>query len=261
MNSLIKIIPPTNCPSCASLLELVKDQLFCRSTDCSTQAIKRVDAFAKVLRIKGLGIKTIQKLELTDMVSIYKISANEINDVIGLALGTKLHASIQESRRQNLATLIRSFSIPLVGKVASEKLASVVSSIQEINLSSCKKASLGEKTSEKLCTWLDEVWYQGQEDLLDYIDIIDTAKKTNKSLDVSIVITGKLDNYKNRREAASYLESRGYTVKSSVTKQVDFLISEEGRESSSSKKAKSLNIPILSINELLNKHNTKETKE
>ena len=249
--SYTKIVPPTNCPCCGSLLELVKDQLFCRAMDCSETATKKVDAFAKVLKIKGLGIKTIEKLGITDIVRIYELPQEEINNLIGEALGTKLYASIQESRTVSLATLVRSFSIPLVGKVASEKLSEIVSSIEEITNETCLKAKLGEKTTANLLDWLKGQWEdENKNKLLDYLTITAKVLNNNKELGLSVVITGKLDNYKNRQEAASFLKERGYTVKSSVTKNVDFLISEEGRESSSTKKAKVLGIPILSIIEL-----------
>ena len=52
---MTEIVPPTSCPTCASVLELVNDQLFCRNKLCPAQSAKRVEHFAKTLKIKGLG--------------------------------------------------------------------------------------------------------------------------------------------------------------------------------------------------------------
>ena len=62
-----KIMPPANCPSCGSILEWKNDQLFCVSHSCQTKVYKRVEHFAKTLRIKGLGPKTVEKLALKDI--------------------------------------------------------------------------------------------------------------------------------------------------------------------------------------------------
>ena len=50
------------------------------------------------------------------------------------------------------------------------------------------------------------------------------------------------------------MESLGFTVTSSVTKNTDYLVDEEGRKSSKSTKAESLGIPILTIKEILRTH-------
>ena len=50
-----EILPPTQCPSCDSVLEWVNDQLFCRNRACPAQNSKAVEHFAKTIKIKGLG--------------------------------------------------------------------------------------------------------------------------------------------------------------------------------------------------------------
>jgi len=84
---MIRIEPPTKCPSCGSQLELVKDQLFCRNPDCGAKSSKKLEHFAKTLKIKGLGPKTIEKLPLTSIPDIYSMSKKEIVDEIGEKLG------------------------------------------------------------------------------------------------------------------------------------------------------------------------------
>ena len=61
-----EIIIPTHCPACNSVLDIVNDQLFCRNPDCPAKSSKRIEHFAKTLKIKGLGKATIEKLDLQD---------------------------------------------------------------------------------------------------------------------------------------------------------------------------------------------------
>ena len=74
---------------------------------------------------------------------------------------------------------------------------------------------------------------------------------TNMTFDKgTVVITGKLQDFKNRAEAAKFLESIGYVVASSVTRATDFLVCEDGSTSSKTEKANNYNIPIVTINYL-----------
>ena len=106
---------PTHCPACNSLLETVKDQLFCRNVNCPEQTSKKVEHFAKTLKIKGLGAATIEKLMLEDYHDIYSLTENEIVDILDSEkLGEKLFAEIEKSRSADLTTLLPAFSIPLI---------------------------------------------------------------------------------------------------------------------------------------------------
>ena len=71
--TLREIVPPTNCPACNSELEFVNDQLFCLEYSCSAKSAKRLEHFAKTLKIKGLGPSTIDRLGLFDYDDIYSL--------------------------------------------------------------------------------------------------------------------------------------------------------------------------------------------
>ena len=77
------------------------------------------------------------------------------------------------------------------------------------------------------------------------------TKYIKQSIDKVVCITGKLNDFKNRNLAKTYLESFGFTVTTSITKKTDYLVDEEGRKSSKSTKADSLGIPILTIKDIL----------
>jgi len=247
---MIRIEPPTKCPSCGSQLELVKDQLFCRNPDCDAKSSKKLEHFAKTLKIKGLGPKTIEKLPLTSIPDIYSMSKKEIVDEIGEKLGDKLFNQIELSKSVDLTVLLPAFSISLIGSSASKKLTKQISSIRDITHEKCLEAGLGPKSCTNLLEWYDNEFC----DNLEYLPFSFEAEiqvETTKSIGKVVCITGKLNDFKNRNLAKTYLESFGFTVTTSITKKTDYLVDEEGRKSSKSTKADSLGIPILTIKDIL----------
>ena len=251
--NLITIIEPTSCPTCDSTLELVNDQLFCRNNECDAKASKIIEHFAKTLKIKGLGPRTIDKLPLNSISDIYSISKSEISSEIGEKLGEKLFQQIEKSKSVDAKTLLPAFSISLIGNTASKRLFSKISHVNEITPDSCVSAGLGPKSCANLLDW----YYSEFKDNLEYLPFsfrADVQEPTAESIGKSVCITGKLNDYKNRTLAKDYMESLGFTVTSSVTKNTDYLVDEEGRKSSKSTKAESLGIPILTIKEILRTH-------
>ena len=245
----MKIEPPVTCPSCGSKLELVKDQLFCRNPDCDAKSSKKLEHFAKTLKIKGLGPKTIEKLPLTSIPDIYSMSKEEIISEIGEKLGDKLFNQIELSKSVDLTVLLPAFSISLIGSSAAKKLTKEISSIRDITHDKCLAAGLGPKSCTNLLNWYHDEFCEN----LEYLPFSFEAEvqDTVESIGKTVCITGKLNDFKNRNLAKTYLESFGFTVTTSVTKKTDYLVDEEGRVSSKSTKAESLGIPILTIKDIL----------
>ena len=64
---------------------------------------------------------------------------------------------------------------------------------------------------------------------------------------MNFVVTGSVTRFKNRNELKAYIEERGGKVTGSVTSKTDYLINNDTTSGSSkNKKAKELNVPILS---------------
>ena len=245
--TLREIVPPTNCPACNSELEFVNDQLFCLSTTCSAKSAKRLEHFAKTLKIKGLGPSTIDRLGLNDYDDIYYLSQVEISSLLDSEkLGTKLHTEIQNSKSVNLITLLPAFSIPLIGSSATNKLAKHISSIYEITPEICIEAGLGPKAASNLYDWLVNTFIDHGYNELPFSF---TCKKQVKvSLDDTkgtVCISGKLKSYPTKAAAKQVLEKYGFIVKDSLTKDVTILLNESGIESAKTKKAEQLGIKIF----------------
>lgn len=238
----MRIEIPTECPCCSYTLELVNDQLFCRNTACGAQLSKKVEHFCKTLGIKGMGSRTIEKLGLADITELYYLDMFEVTEALGSEkVALKLLDEIEKSKQADLATVISSFSIPLVGQTASKKLCEVVASVDEITLDSCKRAGLGNKVTENLLTWL-ETDFQEMREFLPFSFRSEAAVNTNKP---TVCITGKLTSFKTKAEAYKALEKAGYKPVETVTKATQYLVDEEDKGSSKRKKAESLGITII----------------
>ena len=234
------ITAPSTCPSCGYKLELSFPLLYCRSSSCGDQSSKKIEHFAKTLKIKGLGPVAIESLALESINDIYAMSEYEIVDLLGSQkLGQKLFTEIENSVKAPLNILLAAFSIRLIGKTASEKLSAVCESIHDINEDSCAKAGLGPKATESLLDWIEEEY-----PLLDLPHSFAFESPKVRTGEV-VCISGKLKSFKTKAQATEALEQHGYTVKSSVTKDVTILVNESGVESQKTTKARESGVTIV----------------
>lgn len=251
----MRIQIPTNCPCCNYKLELVNDQLFCRNQACSAQLEKKVEHFCKTLGIKGMGSKTIEKLQLADITELYYLEQDQVCSAVNSErVGLKLLAEIERSRSADLATVLSAFSIPLIGRTASTKLCSVVNHVDEINATTCKQAGLGDKATQNLLSWLETEFCEIRH-FLPFSFRAEQPVVTN-SVGNNICITGKLSSFKTKAEAYKQLEQLGYTVVESVTKTTNYLVDEEDKGSTKRKKAEQLGIKIITNLDTFIKENT-----
>jgi DNA ligase (NAD+) len=239
----MRIQIPTECPCCSYPLELVNDQLFCRNTACDAQLSKKVEHFCKTLGIKGMGTRTVEKLGLSDITELFYLDKDQVIEALGSEkVAIKLLDEIERSKSADLATVIASFSIPLVGSTASKKLCEVVTSVDEISHNTCKQAGLGDKVTQNLLAWFDTD-FQEMREFLPFS--FRSQKNSNTSSRSTICITGKLSSYKTKAEAYKQLEEAGYEPVESVTKATNYLVDEDDKGSSKRKKAESLGITII----------------
>ena len=235
-----KITAPDVCPSCGQPLEWSNQLLYCRNLYCGDQSSKKIEHFAKTLKIKGLGPAAINSLVLESINDIYAISEYEIVNLLGSQkLGEKLFTEIENSVKAPLNILLAAFSIRLIGKTASEKLSAVCESIHDINEDSCAKAGLGPKATESLLGWIEEEYPLLE---LPHSFAFESPKVRTGGV---VCISGKLKSFKTKAQATEALEQHGYTVKSSVTKDVTILVNESGVESQKTTKARESGVTIV----------------
>tara|TARA_A100001035_G_C27688909_1_gene456831 strand:+ start:104 stop:856 length:753 start_codon:yes stop_codon:yes gene_type:complete len=243
------ILAPEVCPSCESPLEWKNDMLYCTNILCPAQIQKRIEHFARSLKIKGLGPKSIEKLGLTSLLDIYNLSYYSIKCALSSEkLAIKLLREINHSRKASMNDVLPAFSIPLIGKTAATKLSSKIKSLFDLDEDKCKAAGLGPKATESLLSWYSDEFEDSLKKLP--FDWQFQTPKIATETKGAVCITGKLSSFKTKAEATKALSYAGYVVKSSLTKDVIFLINESGIESAKTKEARERGITIItSLNE------------
>ena len=117
-------------------------------------------------------------------------------------------------------------------------------------------SGIGEIIAEKwVNTFNNEDFRKSVDNLLKEITFnLININENETLLDKKFVITGSVENFKNRDELVEYIENRGGKVLKSISTNVDYLINNDIHSTSSkNKKAKELGIEIISENDLLNK--------
>ena len=250
---MIEIQAPTNCPSCSSVLEWSNQLLYCRNGSCPARSGKWVEHFAKTLKIKGLGPAAIDKLGLTSPSDIYQLSSGDIAAALNSTLlADKLFAEIEKSRSAPANLVLPALSIPLIGKTATAKLSTVVDHLYDLDTDSCLRAGLGPKATENLLGWLENALNADFWNSLPFDLTFEKPKAAVQKSNGVVCISGKLSSYSTKAEATQALESAGYAVKSTITKDVTILVNESGVESAKTKKARASGIQIVSnLNDFL----------
>ncbi len=249
---------PTDCPSCSSELELVNEQLFCRNDYCEAKNDKKLENFVSKLKIKGLGPATMKRLQVEDIVELYKLERHEI--IMRLdseKIGNKVYEELEKSKSVDLQTLIPAFSIPLIGRSVSEKICRTVSNIRDINELTCSDAGIGPKATENLLAWLGTEFYPNHYlDLLPFDFTSSYSAVEIKEVKGTVCISGKLKTYANKSHAQEVLENYGFVVKSSLTKDCTHLINESGVESAKTQTARDRGVEIITnIKYLIGEYN------
>jgi DNA ligase (NAD+) len=242
----MKIEIPTECPSCSSPLELVNSQLFCRNNDCPAQSSKKLETYAKTMKIKGLGPAAIKKLEIVSIPELYELTESSLVEKLGDKIGKKIHCEIDKSKICEFSTFLSALSIPLIGKTASKKIANAgINSLKDISPLQSWHGIIGAIAGDNLHTWLNACGDEFFGLPIKFVEYVAPTKTLGK-----VCITGKLNDFPNRTEASKHLEKFGYTVTTTVSKQTNYLVDEAGGNSSKRTKAEQLEIEIVTIKQL-----------
>ena len=159
-------------------------------------------------------------------------------------MAEKLFNEIQKSRNAKVVDLLPAFSIPLIGRSASQKLCNNISDIEDISEKSCTEAGIGPKATASLINWLFNEYYQNNyKDTLPF----NWKNKVIKKQEVTgvVCITGKLKNYPTKAFAEKVLNKYGYVVKNSLTKDCNYLVNESGIESAKTQTARDRGVIII----------------
>jgi DNA ligase (NAD+) len=261
------------CPSCGKPL-IIKNTgtanvLYCQNENCPSRKLARFVHFVskKGMAIDGLSEATLEKLislnYINSFQSIYHLVDHRDQliklDGFGVKSVEKLLLAIEKSRNVKLENFIAALGIDGIGSSASKTIADHFENKFDYLLDAifCKydftqMPDFGEVTANNLQDYFDE-YFAGICSLANEMIFIVPERKTvanNPFNGKSLCVTGKLVRF-TRDSINEKIASLGAKAVGSVSKNTDYLITNEASGSSKYKKAMELNIPILTEDKFL----------
>lgn len=265
---------PEYCPACGGKTEIRQmnnvETLYCTNNRCSARRIKSFSLFVSrdAMNIEGLSEATLEKFiahgYIHTFADIYHLNHYREEIVSMDGFGEKsyqnLMESIDRSRKTTLARVIYALGIPNIGAANAKLLCRFfnydLKRLKEANEEEIAAIEgIGDVIAASVVNYFEEEANKtALEALLYELDIEKPEENENSSLlaGKTFVITGSVFHFANRSELKNYIEERGGKVTGSVTKKTDYLINNEKESNSSkNKKARELNIPLLSEEDFL----------
>ncbi|MDO4488107.1 MAG: NAD-dependent DNA ligase LigA [Eubacteriales bacterium] len=268
------VTPPERCPVCGGRTEIRQDRdakyLFCNNPECPAKKIKSFSLIVSrdALNIDGMSEATLEKFisqgfihEFADLFSLGS-HRDEISSLEGF--GEKSADNIinaaEKARKTEMHRFIYGLGINGIG-LANAKL---ISKYYDCDYEKIKNASLDElKDIDKIGPVLAKnftEYFMDMKKRLEADRLFEVLEFSERESDggeqvlagKTFVITGDVHIFKNRREVQEKIEALGGKTAGSVSSKTDYLINNDILSGSSkNKKAKELNIPIITEEEFI----------
>lgn len=265
---------PTKCPVCGGNTKLVTENsstiLVCTNDNCNGKLLGKLTHFVSknAMNIDGLSEQTLEKFIelgwLTCFEDIFHLSVERDKmmklDGFGEKSVRNLLSSINKSTNTTLDRFIYSLSIPLIGRSASKTISKYFNGSFDKFYKECCIDSFdftvlddfGEAMNESINYYIEdnvvmignlakEMWFEEPQ-----------TSASNSLAGKVFCITGSMNHFANRDEAKEKIELAGGKVSGSVSAKTSYLVNNDvASTSGKNKKAKELNIPIISEEELI----------
>lgn len=269
---------PKVCPVCGQPTEIRQmnevQSLYCTNEKCPAKEIKAYTLFVSrdALNIDGLSEATLEKLidqgfihEYADLFRLdrYKEVITEMEG-FGEKSYQNMMDSIETARHTTLPRLIYGLGIANIGVANARMLCRYFNyDLERMQTADVETLSaipgVGEVIASAFVDYMrDPVNIEKMTHLKEILTIeaprIDENSQTLAGL--TFVITGSLNHYASRNDLKEVIEEKGGKVTGSVTGKTTCLINNDiASTSSKNKKAKELQVPILTEEEFLNNYN------
>ena len=257
---------PRTCPVCGSETKRDPDGAFirCTSAACPAQLSRNIAHFVSrdAMDIEGLGSAIVEGLIAKDLLKsaadIYYLTLDEIKSLWqkGELAAKKLLSAIEASKQHDVSKLIYALGIRQVGAKTAKVLATTFGSLDALMQASkedlCRVPDVGEVTALSIFDWFqDPQSIHMVERLRDAGVNFQSTRSVvdNRFAGKTFVLTGALTKF-TRDEASEKIELFGGKTSGSVSKKTSYVVVGENA-GSKERKARELNIPILSEDDFL----------
>ena len=267
-------VPPKICPVCGGATKISMDNdtktLYCTNPTCQAKQVKSFTLFVSrdAMNMEGMSEATLEKFiesgfihEFADIfrLSRYKDAIVEMEG-FGEKSYEKLMAGIGQARNTTLPRLIYSLGIPNIGVANAKMICKAFDyDLKKIRTADAETMAgidgIGEVIGAAVADYFRDAKRAEQlDDLLGEIHLEEYVPNETEQIFAgkNFVITGSLVHFANRNELKAKIEEKGGKVTGSVTSKTDYLINNDTQSSTSkNKKAKELEIPVISEEDFL----------
>lgn len=263
---------PETCPVCGGITEIRKvkegESLYCTNEACQAKRIKSFTLFVSrdALNIEGLSEATLEKFVdygfIREYADIFRLERYKEQLIILEGFGEKsynnLMDSIEKAKKTTMPRLLYSLGIANIGLSTAKIICNEFEQDAERIMRAAEEElslinGIGEVIARSFCEYFAKEENRKQFlELLELLEIDAEEKAQSFFKDMVFVITGSVEHFSNRSEMKEFIEKNGGKVTGSVTSKTTYLINnDKASTSSKNKKAKELNIPIISEEEVI----------
>jgi DNA ligase (NAD+) len=268
-----KVIYPFFCPECDSPL-IRKDgevAFYCPNDEgCPPQIVGKIQHFIsrKAMNIDGLGDETIetfyQKGLIRHISDLYTLrdKAEELKTIarFGERSIENMLKGIELSKQMPFEKVLFGLGIRYVGETVARKLAFAIKNIDRLAAASLEELTaideIGQRIAESIQEYFSNPEHLLQIELLKANGLQFEAKEititlqSEKFTGKTFVISGVFEKF-SREELKDLIESNGGKILSSISAKLNYLVAGDNMGPSKLEKAKKLNVPLISEDELL----------
>ena len=259
---------PCICETCGTKLVDEGSRLFCPNKACSKRVLHQLLKWQSVVDIRDLGETLITSLFkdglLKSISDIYKLTSEQLVpyflneqsiEAEKKSLGAqKVYASIQNHRRMKLPVFLAGFDIEGFGETLAEKLTGAgFDSLEKLLAASEDQIASVYGFAEITAHTIKEGLKENEEEMRSLLEsgtILIEEAGGGKLAGKSFCFTGELSI--KRADAEKMVKDNGGSIKSSVTKDLSYLVTNDTSSGSSKNvKAAKLGIPVIDEKEFL----------
>ncbi|WP_316743542.1 NAD-dependent DNA ligase LigA [Pedobacter antarcticus] len=269
----LPVIYPRNCPECGT--ELIRKEgevaFYCPNDEgCGPQIVGKIQHFIsrKAMNIDGLGDETIVAFyqrglvkHISDLYTL-KDHQDELKTMerFGEKSITNMLKGIELSKQMPFEKVLFGLGIRYVGETVARKLAVATGNIDNLIGLNAEQLTaideIGQRIAESILEYFGDPAHIQQIELLkthglqfvaeDVAVILESDKLTGKTF----VISGVFEQH-SREELKQLIEKHGGKILSSISAKLNYLLAGDNMGPSKLEKAQKLNIPFLTVEELL----------
>jgi DNA ligase (NAD+) len=255
---LTEIEFPTTCGTCGSALSDGGTRLFCPNPACAKRLHHRIEKWISVLDVREFGDKLLRRLyesgRLARVADLYTLELEELSgmDRMGELSAAKVIRHLKTERTLSLAAFVAGFDLEGVGETIMEKVAAAgFDTLEKLRSATVAELAsvhgLGEITARTIAEGLAETRADMDATLAaHFVSIAPPPSAEETPLrGISFCFTGELSSMK-RGEAEARVKSLGALAKTSVTRDLSYLVTNDPASGSSkNEKARKLGVAIL----------------